>query len=316
MLASRVAMRYNGGAPLAEAVEGAMWEATRLCPSISCGVIAITSAGEQAAQCNSRLFTTASAHHGMPTQAGLLACTMPVVAPLSCYDDGGVLAGLSKHPTQPNQLTFCLRGQGLVAMDHEQFLACFQRLRRLAGALARVSAAGHVAMVTFPGGRGGHLFPVQANPHRAPVQLAPSGGAGDGGAAGYEVVACDKSVIVRGRPGHEAWPGGVLLGPDVEFRGIVEALWDAFEQGLRAAMRGIDAGSQWSLASLGPYAAPERPLDLLLASPHYDPYWPSPAPLDSGQGALTSALGPRSLHVQALSAVAATLRASLGEDSK
>ena len=121
---------------------------------------------------------------------------------------------------------------------------------------------------------------------------------------------CDASVTIRRRLGQGVCQRGFLLGPNDEFRGIVEALWEAFERGLRAALQGgAGTGCQWSIASL---SAPES-LDVLLASPYSDPHWPSPAPVGTGSRGLTSALGPRTRHVRALCAVAATLRASLDE---
>ncbi|KJK84702.1 hypothetical protein H633G_11560, partial [Metarhizium anisopliae BRIP 53284] len=164
MLAGRIANLYRGGAGIARAVEQAVWEATRLCPSISCGVIAITSDGERTAQCNSRIFNTASAGDAAPRErhVGLLRCTMPVIGPLCCCDDDLLRIGVSKHPTRPGQLTFQLKGASLADMDREQVFALFGALRRAAKALVGLvgSPVSDVAMMTWPGGDGGHLFPV------------------------------------------------------------------------------------------------------------------------------------------------------------
>ncbi|KID93485.1 Peptidase T2, asparaginase 2, partial [Metarhizium majus ARSEF 297] len=167
MLAGRIANLHGSGVGIARAVEQAVWEATRLCPSISCGVIAITSDGERTAQCNSRIFNTASAggaapQHDMERQVGLLRCTMPIIGPLCCYDDDVLRIGVSKHPTRPGQLTFQLKGSSLADMDREQVFALFGTLRRAAKALVEVvgSSVSDVAMMTWPGGDGGHLFPV------------------------------------------------------------------------------------------------------------------------------------------------------------
>ncbi|KAJ0299212.1 hypothetical protein Brms1b_013203 [Colletotrichum noveboracense] len=162
MLASRVATLYHNGAVLEKAVEMAMWNATSICPAISCGVIAIASDGTQTAQCNSRIFTTASTGPGPGCGfgAGLLACTMPISAPLCFYEDDIVRAGVSKHPSRPNQLTFRLKDTSLAEMGEGQVAHLFWSLRRVSKTLASLCGVDDVAMVTFPSGNGGHLFAV------------------------------------------------------------------------------------------------------------------------------------------------------------
>ncbi|KAK1633996.1 hypothetical protein BDP81DRAFT_451935 [Colletotrichum phormii] len=169
MLASRVANLYHSGLKLETAVDKAMWDASRLCPSLSCGVIATTTDGMQTAQCNSLLFTIGSSRSTSGFQYGLIGCTMPVTAPLCCYEDALVRIGVSKHPTRQFQLTFCLKEASLITMDRKQVEDLLESLRRAPKALLSLGGADKVAMMTFAGGKGGHLFATRGTGNMSPT---------------------------------------------------------------------------------------------------------------------------------------------------
>ncbi|KID60748.1 Isoaspartyl peptidase/L-asparaginase 1 [Metarhizium brunneum] len=328
MLAGRIANLYRGGAGIARAVEQAVWEATRRCPSISCGVIAITSDGEQTAQCNSRIFNTASAGDAARCErhVGLLRCTMPVIGPLCCYDDDLLRIGVSKHPTRPGQLTFQLKGASLADMDREQVFALFGTLRRAAKALVELvgSPVSDVAMMTWPGGDGGHLFPVHI---RRDSEGEDGGEDGKDSAERHTAMFHETSMVIR-RAGvgdgacRQSGRRGLLLVGEAEAQGAVGALWGALQGGLREALQlegprspcsgpRSPSARSWSLL-VDPAAAGRG--EVLVASSFPDHHWPSPAPFASGthDAEFTAALGPRSWDLDGLRCVADGLREKLG----
>lgn len=328
MLAGRIANLYRSGAGIGRAVEQAVWEATRLCPSISCGVIAITSDGERTAQCNSRIFNTASAGDAAPRErhVGLLRCTMPVIAPLCCYDDDLLRIGVSKHPTRPGQLTFQLKGASLAEMDREQVFALFGTLRRAAKALVELvgSPVSDVAMMTWPGGDGGHLFPVHI---RRDSDGEDGGEDSKDSTERHTAMFHETSMVIRraGVGDDEQSNGrrGLLLVGEAEAQGAVGALWGALQGGLREALQlegprspcsGPHSPRSWSLL-VDPAAAGRG--DVLVASSFPDHHWPSPAPFTSGthDAEFTAALGPRSWNFNVLCYVADGLRDKLGAPS-
>lgn len=324
MLAGRIANLHRSGAGIARAVEQAVWEATRLCPSISCGVIAITSDGERTAQCNSRIFNTASAGDAAPQherQVGLLRCTMPIIGPLCCYDDDLLRIGVSKHPTRPGQLTFQLKGTSLAGMDREQVFALFGTLRRAAKALVEVvgSSVSDVAMMTWPGGGGGHLFPV----HTRRDSEGEDGSKDSTCTERHTAIFHETSMVIRrasvGDGEQSNGRRGLLLVGEAEAQGAVGALWGALQGGLREALQlegprspcsGPRRPRSWSLL-VDPAAAGRD--HVLVASSFPDHHWPSPAPFTSTHDAeFTAALGPRSWDLDGLRCVADGLRDKLG----
>ncbi|KAG8412704.1 hypothetical protein J3458_013145 [Metarhizium acridum] len=341
MLAGRIANLYRSGVGIAKAVEQAIWEATRLCPSISCGVIAITSDGERTTQCNSRIFTMASAGDAARCgrQVGLLRCTMPIIGPLCCYEDDMMQIGVSKHPTRPGQLTFKLKGTSLAGMDREQVFAWFGTLRRAAKALVEVVGSSDVAMMTWPGCDGGHLFPVHGR-YAAEERSRSRRSTEKHSAIFHETSmvirrACaggDDGVDEGGEENDDAEEQngrracGLFLVSEAEAQGAVEALWGALQGGLREALQpegprspcsGPNCPRRWSL--LVDPASAERD-EMLVASSFPDHHWPNPAPFehhgsDHGYAELTAALGPRSWDLDGLRCLAAGLRDKLGGQS-
>ncbi|CAI0654092.1 unnamed protein product [Colletotrichum noveboracense] len=300
MLASRVATLYHNGAVLEKAVEMAMWNATSICPAISCGVIAIASDGTQTAQCNSRIFTTASTGPGPGCGfgAGLLACTMPISAPLCFYEDDIVRAGVSKHPSRPNQLTFRLKDTSLAEMGEGQVAHLFWSLRRVSKTLASLCGVDDVAMVTFPSGNGGHLNERVGRKQKF-VQSPCRDGANSWG------------CYPGGDPG-ERWDGSclsrsLLLAPKADFQDLVAGIWSALERGQRVALQ---EPLRWSVIAHPPTGRDVTVLGFALSEPH----WPSPPPFQTahtGHRELTSALGPRVTDLEPLWAIAGRLRNSM-----
>ncbi|KAM3439503.1 hypothetical protein NHJ13734_003735 [Beauveria thailandica] len=349
MLASRIANLYNNGIGIATAVEEGIWHATQLFPSISCGVIAITANGQQTYQCNSRIFNVGSS--GLKSRhIGLLRCTMPVMAPLCIHDDDVLRVGVSKHPTRPNQLTFQLKGESsLVSLSDERALAVHGRLRKVGQALAQIAGASDVAMLSWAGGGGGHLFPVMSGGHGE--SESDDEKKGQTACTDADVASRDAPVLAHrttwmntdgsmasGRQHKARNDANVssmwMLQDDAEFRGAVDALQRVLKN---EASSPADAfpHQEWSLFA-GPGPGPPRTPSLsataavstpycravLVASSNADPYWPSPAPFldaggncnhlhdDAGLG-LTAALGPRALDLSGLLGLAEKLRACL-----
>ncbi|EXF76142.1 L-asparaginase 1 precursor [Colletotrichum fioriniae PJ7] len=307
MLASRVANLYRSGLKLETAVKKAMWDATGTCPSLSCGIIAITADGKQTAQCNSRLFAIGSAGLGSSLQYGLIGCTMPIIAPLCCFEDDLVRVGVSKHPTRQSQLTFCLKDTSLIAMDQKQVENLFGSLRRVAKALLSLGGADSVAMVTFTGGRGGHLFGI-----RSTGSISPASTDLKEDSAFRAHIKIDKTVeplqvvIDSWQSSVPRRSSGFLLAPAVEFRAIVAGVWAALSRGLRVALQ---TPLHWAIA-----ADPFHDDLMLLCFTHDKHHWPNAAPFQSdniGQLGLTSALGRRILDLEPLCVTARRLRTKL-----
>ncbi|KAJ0327530.1 hypothetical protein COL5a_005911 [Colletotrichum fioriniae] len=307
MLASRVANLYRSGLKLETAVKKAMWDATGTCPSLSCGIIAITADGKQTAQCNSRLFAIGSAGLGSSLQYGLIGCTMPIIAPLCCFEDDLVRVGVSKHPTRQGQLTFCLKDTSLIAMDQKQVENLFGSLRRVAKALLSLGGADSVAMVTFTGGRGGHLFGI-----RSTGSISPASTDLKEDSAFRAHIKIDKTVeplqvvIDSWQSSVPRRSSGFLLAPAVEFRAIVAGVWAALSRGLRVALQ---TPLHWAIA-----ADPFHDDLMLLCFTHDKHHWPNAAPFQSdniGQLGLTSALGRRILDLEPLCVTAERLRTKL-----
>ncbi|KAL7909513.1 nucleophile aminohydrolase [Trichoderma velutinum] len=344
MLAGRIANLYNNGIPIAKAVEQAIRDATQLFPTISCGVIAITADGQQTAQCNSRIFNIGSSggKSGL-SHVGLLPCTMPVISPLCFYEDELMRVGVSRHPTRLNQLTFQLKQDlSLVSMSEEQAHALFGKLNRICQSLAQSTGASDVAMMSWAGCTGGHLFPVggDVEPKRESESEGLSTEAGR--AEDYQTVFGDGVMAIQqrvatgttggddgggdgdgdedgDRNGASANVSLLLLGDYADIRGAVELFQQALDKDASLRMSLHSGG--WSL-----FAGPSKPRrqgpgclyrDVLVASPYKDPCWPSPAPFQHPTGHrnnsnepmyFTAALGPRSLDMTGLLRLADQLR--------
>lgn len=163
MLSSRIVNHYRSGQPLDKAVSTAILEATQLFPDTSCGVIAVSSHGEQVVHCNSRIFTVArGGWQNLPPLDAVVPCTIPVITPLCVYEDNVVRVGFLKHPTVPFQMHFqLLQGQSLAKMDEVAFTELFLTLKDVAGILAEVAAVPYVVIKTAPAGDAGCLSPVK-----------------------------------------------------------------------------------------------------------------------------------------------------------
>ncbi|KXH34238.1 multidrug resistance protein fnx1 [Colletotrichum salicis] len=240
MLASRVANLYHSGLKLETAVDKAMWDASGLCPSLSCGVIAITTDGMRTEQCNSRLFTIGSSGSTYGFKYGLIGCTMPVTAALCCYEDALVRIGVSKHPTRQYQLTFCLKEASLITMDRKQVEDLFESLRRASKALLSLGGTDKVAMMTFAGGKGGHLFAIRGTGSMSPTLNDSKQSGNPPFRAHIEIEKTAKALLQVGDFYKLPVPRSYsefLLASAVEFRAIIAGLWGALSRGLRVALQ-------------------------------------------------------------------------------
>ncbi|KAJ4858017.1 asparaginase domain-containing protein [Trichoderma breve] len=292
MLAGRIANLYSNGITIAKAVEQAMRDASQLFPTISCGVIAITADGQQTAQCNSRIFNIGSSgSKSGSSHVGLLPCTMPIITPLCFYEDELMRVGVSRHPTRLNQLTFQLKQDlSLVNMSEEQVYALFGKLKRICQSLVQSTGASDVAMVSWAGCTGGHLFPIGEDGEPKREFESETDRAED-----YQTVFGDGFMAIRQRVATGTTNGGdvadasLLLLGDAEIRWAVELFQRALEKdaslrmGLHSGGWSLFAGRQLAPLSLSApsSSAPSSSYcyrDVLVASSYIDPYWPSPAP--------------------------------------
>ncbi|KAL6787362.1 putative L-asparaginase [Trichoderma sp. SZMC 28012] len=331
MLAGRIANLYSNGITIAKAVEQAMRDASQLFPTISCGVIAITADGQQTAQCNSRIFNIGSSgSKSGSSHVGLLPCTMPIITPLCFYEDELMRVGVSRHPTRLNQLTFQLKQDlSLVNMSEEQVYALFGKLKRICQSLVQSTGASDVAMVSWAGCTGGHLFPIGEDGEPKREFESETDRTED-----YQTVFGDGFMAIRQRVATGTTNGGdvadasLLLLGDAEIRWAVELFQRALEKdaslrmGLHSGGWSLFAGRQLAPLSLSApsSSAPSSSYcyrDVLVASSYIDPYWPSPAPFqhptsyrnNSNESLpFTAALGPRSLDMAALLRLADKLR--------
>lgn len=331
MLAGRIANLYSNGITIAKAVEQAMRDASQLFPTISCGVIAITADGQQTAQCNSRIFNIGSSgSKSGSSHVGLLPCTMPIITPLCFYEDELMRVGVSRHPTRLNQLTFQLKQDlSLVNMSEEQVYALFGKLKRICQSLVQSTGASDVAMVSWAGCTGGHLFPIGEGGEPKREFESETDRAED-----YQTVFGDGFMAIQQRVTTGTTNGGdvadasLLLLGDAEIRWAVELFQRALEKdaslrmGLHSGGWSLFAGRQLAPLSLSApsSSAPSSSYcyrDVLVASSYIDPYWPSPAPFqhptsyrnNSNESLpFTAALGPRNLDMAALLRLADKLR--------
>lgn len=338
MLASRIAMLYNNGVNIAKAVEQGIWNATQVFPSLSCGVIAIAADGQQTAQCNSRIFNTISAGStSTTTHEGLLPCTMRIIAPLCFYEDSWMRVGVSKHPTRLNQVTFQLKEElSLVKLSHELTCAIFGKLRRVCQSLVQVTGASDIAMLTWSGNSGGHLFPIFGDGNYGVKSWNKIINANAGG-LDYQAAPCDAFTLVRlplARADSHARVSMFLLESDVEFNEAVALFLGSLKD---KSIRKTLYSGDWSVFA-GPISSlplpPAPPVsasstsaqasaqmsiyhNLLVALLYKDPHWPGHSPFqnassDYGLGSqpqhFTPALGQRSLDISNLLQLADRLR--------
>lgn len=325
MLSNRIVNRYGAGQPLDHAVSSAILEATQLFPDTSCGVIAISSAGEQIVHCNSRIFTVArGGSWNLPPLDAVLPCTLPVITPLCIYKDDVVKIGFLKHPTVPFQVHFqLLQGRNLAHLDEAAFQGLLLTLKDVAGVLAQLAAVPHVAMKTAPTGDAGCLFPVKQRPTSLCAQRPP------GVDPPLKRVAFETghaALLFAGRvevyrpeasgAGEAQSPAGFFALDGNGFRGACSALYGALTLGLQEALQEALQVQSWSL-TVAPSAGGGA-WAVLQGAGAYSPgssRWPAPAAFNvDGTAPLSTDLGTKvsDSQLQYLCDAAAVARARLG----
>jgi hypothetical protein len=133
MVASQAASKLSRCASLSDAIRGSVLRSAQLFPTSSCGVIAVHREGDISIHCNSRLFAIASAGSHIPTIAGVIRSTIPLLKQLVVFEDDFLAVALAKYPTMANQLTAELKRTSCVAaLELDAFLDVFSKLRIIA----------------------------------------------------------------------------------------------------------------------------------------------------------------------------------------
>lgn len=147
-VASKAVSNMSKGDCLHEAVKASVLRSAQFFPTSSCGVIAVDQKGDISIHCNSRIFAVASAGSHVPTRAGVIRSTIPLLRQHVFYVDHLIMAGLAKYPTMPYQATAQLIGNLAVAsLSLESFVRVFSKLRTIVKVLKEYTGSEDFGLV-------------------------------------------------------------------------------------------------------------------------------------------------------------------------
>jgi isoaspartyl peptidase/L-asparaginase-like protein (Ntn-hydrolase superfamily) len=166
-VASRAASNMSKGNCLHEAVKASVLRSAQFFPMSSCGVIAVDQKGDISIHCNSRIFAVASAGSHVPTRAGVIRSTIPLLRQHVFFVDHSIMVGLAKYPTMPYQATAQLIGNIAVAsLSLESFVRVFSKIRTTAKVLKQISGSEDCGLV-FSTSSEAHIYTFISSPTSA-----------------------------------------------------------------------------------------------------------------------------------------------------